>query len=123
MEREGKTEALKREEEARRREERDIQTAIGTVLKTQAGQKLFKFMHNRAGQAKPDIALDPSGIPAKDSMLYNSGRRSLYGDIRERAPLDLLMAVEMAAEAEQRGVELTPEAKAKFTKPKKSKRK
>ncbi len=94
--------AKAREDAANKRvaADRKLKASVDAVLRTEAGQELFKFLFNVCGWAQADVPQDNLGRANEGVLLYNATRRAIYGKIRAKASRALLTPIEEAAEAE-----------------------
>lgn len=83
--------------DAAAREEAILRKDIEEVLSSQAGQRLFAWLHRNSGYAMPaSVVRDREILPL--SSAYNDGRRALYITLRGKADPKLLRDAEELSE-------------------------
>jgi len=76
-------------------EENQRKTMIASVLATDSGKELFRFLFEVCGYEQPSVVLDgKTGRLDMEKMLYNEARRSVYLQLRALAPVDELKKIE-----------------------------
>lgn len=79
-----------------------LRAAIDSVLRTEDGRTLFKFLFEVCGYNKSSLVANrQTGELSASSTAYNEARRAVYIVLRNKATRQLLTPVEEAAELEQ----------------------
>jgi hypothetical protein len=93
-----KHQAVETSIEKRKREEVKLRAAVDTVLRTEAGQLLWKWLFYRCGYNATSLVRKPDGEIAELATHCKEAQRLIYLQLRTLVSVELLHEVEIFAE-------------------------